>query len=91
MVVDLPLLIGNGAVGTYLFTGGAAVTQKLVGLGRAGVRHQVILGQKPYHLHGGCAGLGHGLRNVFGSLADAGEEDTCRGRFYRTQLCVGLS
>ena len=96
MIIYQLILVGNRSVRTYLFTGGAAITEDRICLGRTGVGNQMILRQKSYHLYGSGSGLGYGLRNILGSLADAAKSKGYKkGRFSfnvkggRCEACSG--
>ena len=63
--------IGDSAVGANLFTGGAAVAHKLIGMSNAGISCELVLGEKTDNLSGSGTCLRNSLGDILGSLAYA--------------------
>ena len=85
---DLLILVSDSSVGADVRTCGASVTEHGIALGGAGVGLELILGKESDYLDGSGTRLGYRLGDILGTLSHTGQEDTCRGRLYGTELCV---
>ena len=91
VVVDLTIFVRNRAVWADFFTGCTSITEQRIGFCCTRVGGQFVFCQQSDYFDSSSPCLCNGLRDIFRSLAYAGEEDTCGRGLYRTQFCVCLS